>query len=306
MTTIFRRLGRGLYGQAYLLLALTTLMWAGNSIAGKLAVGEISPMAMTCLRWVIVCAVLAVAAGGQIRAEWRALLPAWRSILLMGTFGFTGFNALFYAAAHYTTAINISIIQGAIPIVVLVGALIFFGTRILWLQMVGVVATLIGVAITATHGELAMLASLGLNAGDLSMLLASVFYAGYTLALRNRPKVSGLVFFAALAGVACLTSIPLLVAEIVTDRIAWPTGEGLAILAYVAFFPSLLSQLLYMRGVELIGPGRAGLFINLLPIFGALLAVLILGEPLRPYHAAGLALVLGGIWVAERAGKTGC
>jgi drug/metabolite transporter (DMT)-like permease len=80
----------------------------------------------------------------------------------------------------------------------------------------------------------------------------------------------------------------------------WPTAKGLAVLLYVGLFPSLLSQIFFMRGVELIGPGRAGLFVNLVPVFGAMMAVALLGEPFALYHAAGLVLVLGGIALAER------
>jgi drug/metabolite transporter (DMT)-like permease len=132
------------------------------------------------------------------------------------------------------------------------------------------------------------------------MIVACVAYAIYTVALRRRPAVPGLVFFSAMAAVAFLLSLPLLAAEIVAGDVVWPDAQGFAILAYVTLFPSLLSQLFFMRGVELIGPGRAGLFVNLVPVFGAILAVGLLGEPFRPYHALGLALVLGGIWLAER------
>jgi drug/metabolite transporter (DMT)-like permease len=112
--------------------------------------------------------------------------------------------------------------------------------------------------------------------------------------------VSGFVFFAAMAGVAFLLTIPLLAWETAAGAVVWPDARGFAILLYVTLFPSLLSQIFFMRGVELIGPGRAGLFVNLVPVFGALLAVAILGEPFRLYHALALALVLGGIWLAER------
>jgi drug/metabolite transporter (DMT)-like permease len=136
------------------------------------------------------------------------------------------------------------------------------------------------------------------------MLIACLFYAGYTLSLRQRPKVPGLVFFAALAAVAFLISVPLLAAEIMTGHGYWPTGKGWLILVYVAVGPSFLAQLFFMRGVELIGPGRAGVFVNLVPVFASLLAVLILSEPFAWYHAVALALVLGGIALAEK-GKRG-
>ncbi|HEY8384471.1 MAG TPA: DMT family transporter [Microvirga sp.] len=292
----------GLMRRPYGLLTLTALLWGGNAVAGRLAVGEISPMALTCLRWVIVVAILVPVLGRRVLEEGPVLWPRWRSILFMGALGFTGFNALFYAAAHHTSAVNLTIFQGAIPVLVLLGTALFFGTRIRTLQVVGMIVTMLGVAAVATKGDLEVLRTLALNIGDVWMLIACLFYAGYTLGLRNRPAVSGFVFFTAMAVIAFLTSLPLLALEAWRGALQWPTPTGLAVLLYVGLFPSLLSQIFFMRGVELIGPGRAGLFVNLVPVFGALLAVVILGEPFAWYHGAGLVLVLGGIALAERRG----
>lgn len=289
-----------LFGNAYLVLTLTALMWAGNAVAGRLAVGEVSPMALTTLRWVIAASMMGFVARREVRASWPQLKERWASVVWMGTLGFTAFNALFYAAAYHTTAVNIAIIQGAIPVLVLIGALALFGTRIRGLQVVGMGLTLVGVALVATKGHLETLLQLAFNVGDVWMLVACGLYATYTLGLRNRPAVPGLAFFATMAGVAFLTSLPLLAWEILSGTVQWPTAKGWAILLYVGLFPSLLSQIFYMRGVELIGPGRAGIFVNLVPVFGALLAVVILGEPFHLHHAGALALVLGGIWLAER------
>ena len=286
--------------RAYLLLTITALFWAGNAVAGRLAVGEISPMLLVCARWALVAGLLAVAARRQVLSAWPLLRPRWRSIAAMATLGFTAFNALFYVAAYYTQAVNIAIIQGSIPVLVLLGALIAHGTRITGLQMAGMVVTLAGVAVVAVEGDLASLAALQVNLGDLLMLIACLFYAGYTLALRDRPAVPGLAFFAVLAGVAFLTSLPLLAYEIAAGQVVWPSPVGWAILIYVALLPSFLSQVFFIRGVELIGPGRAGLFVNLVPVFGPLLAVGLLGEPFRLFHAVALALVLGGIFLAEQ------
>lgn len=291
---------RWLFGQPYLLLTLTALLWSGNSIAAKLAVGEISPMALTCLRWVIACAVLLVLARRQVVADWPLLAPRWRSILWMGLLGYTGFNALFYTAGHHTSAVNISIIQGSIPIAVLVGAFLIYKTPVGIAQGIGFLLTFVGVGVVALQGDLATLSTLSFNIGDVWMLIASAFYAAYTLGLRQRPKTSGFAFFALLAGVAMLTSLPLLAYEILTGTVQWPTGLGLGILLYVALGPSLLAQLFFMRGVDLIGPGRAGLFANLVPVFEPALSVLILGESFEMYQAGALVLVLGGIWLAER------
>jgi drug/metabolite transporter (DMT)-like permease len=218
----------------------------------------------------------------------------------MGALGFTGFNALFYAAAHHTSAVNLTIFQGSIPVLVLLGTVLLFKAPIRLLQVLGMVVTMGGVVVVAAKGDLEVLRALALNIGDVWMLLACVFYAGYTLGLRNRPLVSGFVFFTAMAVVAFVTSVPLLVYEVAIGAVQWPTAKGWLVLLYVGLMPSLVSQIFFMRGVELIGPARAGLFVNLVPVFGSLLAVVVLGEPFAVYHALGLALVLGGIWLAER------
>ena len=292
-----------LWGNAYLLLTLTTLMWGGNAVAGRLAVDAISPMALTSLRWVVVCAVMPVLLRHQIRAHWPVLKAHWKFIVAMGTVGFTAFNALMYLAAYSTTAINIGILQGSIPVFVLIGAFIAYRTPIGPVQALGVFVTLLGVAVVASRGDIAVLRQFAFAPGDLFMIIACTFYAGYTVAIRSRPQVPGLVFFSALAMVACLVSLPLLAIEVGQGAFTVKTPQGWLILLYVAIGPSILSQLFFMRAVELIGPGRAGVFVNLVPVFAPILAVLILGEQLALYHGVALLLVLGGIFIAERLAK---
>jgi drug/metabolite transporter (DMT)-like permease len=209
-TSLVSNLWHALLRRPYALLVLTTLMWGGNGVAGRLAVGEISPMALTSLRWVMVVLILGPALGREVVAEWPKLAARWPTIVAMAALGFTAFNALFYAAAHHTTAVNITIFQGAIPVLVLLGTILFFRARVRRLQWIGMAVTLVGVACVATKGDPDVLRTLALNIGDVWMLIACVFYAGYTLALPHRPKVPGLVFFTAMAGVAFLTSLPLL------------------------------------------------------------------------------------------------
>lgn len=289
------------YKKAWLLLALTMLMWAGNSVAGRAIAGEMSPMAVVTLRWLAVCVVLAFVLGRDLAANAAILRLHWRRIALMGLFGFTGFNALFYIAAYHTTAVNLTLMQAAIPAFVLAGSALFFRTRVGPVQLAGMGLTLGGVCLVATRGDLAHILALSFNIGDLLILVACLFYAGYTLALRHRPPVPALVFFAAMAGVAFLSSLPLLAAEAVAGQLYWPSLKGWLILAYVSLAPSLLAQVFFIRSVELIGPARAGIFTNLVPVFGAFLAVVILGEEFHLYHAMALGLALGGIALSERA-----
>ncbi|TXN06485.1 DMT family transporter, partial [Methylobacterium sp. WL103] len=287
---------------AYPLLTLTALLWAGNAVAGRWAPGHVSPQAITSLRWGVVCVVLGLLARRRIAADWSGIRGHWRLVLLMGGLGYTAFNSLFYAAGTYTSAINLALFQGSIPVLVILLNYALYRTAVTPGQVVGVLVTLVGATVAATHGDWHVLATLDFNRGDVLVFIACLLYAGYTLALPHRPAISGLTFFAAMALMAFLTSLPLLAVEAAAGRLIWPGAQGWAIVVFVALGPSLAAQLFFMRGVELIGPNRAGLFVNLVPIFGAGLAVLA-GEPFGINEALALALVLGGIFCAERLGR---
>ncbi|WP_420847289.1 DMT family transporter [Methylobacterium organophilum] len=289
--------------RAYLLLTFTAFLWGCNAVAGRWAVGQVSPQVLTTLRWAIGFAVLALFAGRRAVSERQALARRWRYVLAMGAVGYTAFASLFYLAGNYTSAVNVALFQGAIPVLVLVMNFLARGVPVGLGQSLGVCVTLAGAAVAATHGDWNVLRTLSFNQGDLIMLVACLFYAGYTVALAARPKVDGVAFFTAMAAAAFLTSLPPLAAEWALGRLIWPTPWGWAIVAFVAVGPTLVAQLFFMRGVELIGPNRAGLFVNLVPVFGALLAVLVAREPFGPGEALALALVLGGILIAERTGR---
>ncbi len=281
-------------------MIFTTLFWGGNVVAGRLAVGEVSPMAVVFLRWLIAFALLGIMAWRPIRNEYRQMLPHWPLVICMGIFGYTGFNALFYSAAHHTTAANIAIIQGATPIVVLLLGFAAFRNRLSPLQFFGAVLTMIGVFVCATRGDLSVLTTLSFNRGDLWMLIASIMYALYTLLLRRRPDCSPLTFFAAMAAGATISAVPLILYEAQQGALLWPSLKGWLVIAYIAIFPSLLCQIAYIRGVELMGPNRASVFYNLVPIFGVLLGALLLREIPAMSDIAALAFVIGGILIAEK------
>jgi drug/metabolite transporter (DMT)-like permease len=291
---------RSAWANPILLLVLTTLIWAGHSIVGRLSVGQIGPMTLTCLRWALALVPILIAARPALRRDWPVLRANWRYVAVMGALGYTAFNALFYLAAHRTSALNLSIIQGAIPALVLLGARGFLGVRFTSLQALGAGITMLGVVAIAAQGDPAKLMALAFNSGDVMMVVAVVLYAGYTVGLRERPRLSGLTMLAGMAIAAFLTSLPLMLWEIAAGGFIWPTAAGLSTLVYVALGPAFSSQLFYMRGVELIGPGPAGVFINLVPVFGAIMAVLLLGEPFAAYHVVALLLVVGGIAIAQR------
>ena len=289
--------------RAYLLLIITTWCWGLNAIISRLAVGEISPMQLVTFRWLGVVLILLIIARDNIVRDWPILRRHLLFLCLMGTCGFTAFNALFYVAGHHTSAINIGILQGSIPIFVLLGSLLVLRQPISILQGTGVAVTLLGVAIVASAGDLRQLLATSVNRGDLLMLTACFFYAAYSVGLSRRPNVSALGFFAIIASVAWLASLPLIAIETYQQGWSAPTATGWILALLVTLLPSLIAQLFFIQGVSLIGPGRAGVFVNLVPVFASIMAVIFLQEAFQLYHALALSLVLGGIWLCET-GKT--
>lgn len=286
--------------RAYLFITVATLCWGLNANFSRLAVGEVSPMQVVTFRWLGVVLLMMVFARSDIVRDWPVLRRHLPLLAIMGGFGFTAFNALFYVAGHYTTAINIGILQGAVPVFVLLGAFTVLRQQITWLQAVGVTITLIGVIIVATRGQPGDLAAFAINRGDLFMLIACFLYAAYSLALSRCPKVSPLGLFSIMSMVAWLISLPLLGVEVYLQGWQMPTARGWVLVLLITLLPSLLAQLFYMLGVKIIGPSRAGAFYNLVPVFAAIFAIVILGEVFEFYHALSLALVLGGIWISEK------
>jgi len=268
-------------------------------VLGRWAVGEISPLLLVSARWLGVVLLLALFARSHVRRDWPVLRRHLGFIALLGAIGFALFNSLFYIAAHSTTAVNIGIIQGSIPVFVLLGAFLAYRTPVTLLQIAGVAVTMFGVVLVAASGDLARLMALQVNPGDLLMLVACVLYSAYAVALRRRPPVSALGLFTVMAGAAFLLSLPLVAIEAMLGTLQWPTPTGWIVIGLATLFPSFLAQIFFIEGVALIGPGRAGIFVNLVPVFASIMAVVFLSEPFELFHALALVLVLGGIGLAE-------
>lgn len=287
----------------YLLLTITALVWGGNAVAGKLAVDHVSPFLLTLLRWTVACAVLLPFAYPHLKKDLPVIRRHFWFLFALGVTGFAVFNNLMYLALNHTSAINVAIEQASMPLIVFALNYILFRTRVTLFQVAGFLITLVGVAVTATRGNLFSLGEQGLNFGDMLMISAIMVYGTYSVFLKNKPDIHLLSFLSVLGFSAFIGTIPFAVYESVTDTMIWPDAQGWGVVLYAALFPSLVSQLFWVMGLQQIGSNRGGLFINLVPIFGALLAVLILGEQFQTYHAIGLVLVLGGITIAQKSAR---
>jgi len=294
-----KKISDWLVNQPYLLLTLTSMLWGGNAIAGKLAAGHISPALLTSLRWLFALAIVLPFALPHLKRELPRLRPHLPFLFALGAIGFALFNNIFYLALNYTSAINVGIVQAGMPLVVFALNFAIFRLRTNALQLFGFALTLIGVVITITGGNPLGIFNQTINFGDLIMVVAVIAYGGYTVALRSKPEIHWLNFIAILGFSAFLTSALFSFYEWYAGQIILPDWRAMGIVAYVAIFPSIIAQLFWMRGLELIGSNRGGVFINLVPIFGAIFAVLLLSEQFQLYHGLSLVLVVGGVILAQ-------
>ncbi|MDP4593998.1 MAG: DMT family transporter [Beijerinckiaceae bacterium] len=283
----------------WLLLGATVVIWGGNTPVIRLAVGEISPMAIVSLRWLIVGAIIMMFLPKSFGEDWKKMRRR-PFLLTFMVLVMTASNALVFSAAKYTSGINLSILQGAAPVVVLIGARLFYGMRIGFVRGIGVVLSITGILFLATRGDLSAIFQLSFNIGDIFMLSAVSLYGGYILVLRLRPAISNYSLFCMIAIGSFFFSLPLIGMEYAQGATIWPSFKGFLALLYVAFLTSMLGHIMFMRAVDLLGAGRASQFQNLTPVIGALLSVLFLGEVFAQYHTIALAFVIGGILIAER------
>ena len=259
-------------------------------------------MAMTFYRWFFALLILAPFAWPHLRREWRIVRRHRGALLLLGIVGVGTHNALTYLGLNYTTAINGVILNSFIPVMIIALSRIFLRQSMSRVQLVGVCVSLGGVLAILSGGSLERLASLTLNRGDLLIILAMLLWSVYTIGLRWRPAgLHMLTFLFVIACVGDAAVLPLYLSEMALGARMAFSWLNLAALLFVATFSSVLAYIFWNRGVEQVGANVAGLFVHLMPVFGTILAWLLLGERLLPFHVVGIALILTGIYVTSRA-----
>lgn len=280
---------------AYLLMVLPPLFWAGNATLARFIADQISPITLSFWRWGIALSVLIPFTWPHVRKDWPEIKKGWKNIILLGLLGIASFNTLLYTAAHTTTAINISLTQSIMPAIIVLISFILFGDRITLRQGVAIALCAIGASYIIIRGDIHRLADLEFVIGDLLMLLAIILYAIYTVLLRKRPNIHPLSFLTATFTVGVVSLLPPYLWEMQSAPPLVLSQSVILSLIYVAFFPSILAYLCWNRGTYEIGANRAGLYINLLPLFTALLAVFFLEERFQTYHIAGIFLIFSGL-----------
>jgi drug/metabolite transporter (DMT)-like permease len=294
------RTGGWLLDQPYLLLSLTSLFWAGNTVLGRFIVGHVPPITLAFIRWGGAFVVLLPFAARHLVRDWPIIRRHTGLMALLALTGISAYNTMAYYGLQYTTAINGLLLQSIIPLFVALWAFVLFADRLTLRQAGGICVSLTGVLVIISHGSLDTLLAIGFNRGDILFVVASLIYAFYATMLRKRPAMHPLSFLGVVVGWGALLLLPAVAVEIASGRTVVLDGLSIASFAYVCIFPSLLGYLFLNRGIELIGANRAAPFIHLVPVFGSVLAILLLGERFELFHAIGYALVFAGITVATK------
>ena len=290
------------HASPYLLLTLTAFFWSFNWVVGRAMVGQVSPLTLTFLRWCVAVAVMMPFAWPLIREHRAQLQRHWKLIVRLGFWG-TGLHNLFaYVGLQYTTATNGVILNSSIPILIILLGWLIYRETITRLQTLGVAISLAGILVIISRGDPAVLASFEMNQGDLIVLFGMVFWAAYTVFLRMKPAgLPGLTMLACCGVVGVTLLFPLMLFELlfVGGRVEF-TPATVAAMLYVGIFPSFVGYVFWNRGVQEVGPNVAGIFVHLMPAFGAILAWLFLDERIYLFHGAGITLILAGIALTAR------
>ena len=290
-----------------LFLVLPPLLWASNAIVGRLAAGAIPPITLNFLRWVVAILVLLPFVWRRLRQDWPLARRAWVVLAATGFLSTTTYNALQYFALTTSSPINVALITASGPIFTLLMGWLFFQATISRAATLGAVVSLVGVAWVLLRGELLNATRIDFVSGDLFMLLAIALWSLYTWLLRGRPaEMSGYSVLTMQMAWGLLFAVPMVLAEWFLggySAIAW-SPKIYSMILFVALGPALLAYLCYQQAVLRTGSQLPMFFLNLTPVFAALMAVVLLGEFPELYHVVGLVLIVAGIVLANSTKKS--
>jgi EamA-like transporter family. len=283
------------------LLVLPPLFWAGNALVGRAVIDLIAPLELAFWRWLLALALLLPFTLRDVIAHRRVLLARWKVVLSMGLFSVAAYNTLLYMAVQTTTAINATLVGAVMPLMILALGAAWLREPIRPAQALGIAVSVCGVLAVVTRGEPSRLLDLAFTPGDGLMLLASLSWAIYSVMLRRYPlAVPGSALLAVLMLVGLVAIAPLYAWQRLHAPVMAVGPEVCGAIVYTALFASLLAYYFWNRGVAAVGAAAAGQYAYLIPLFTALLAVPLLGEAFRWYHASGGVLIFAGLGLATR------
>ncbi|WP_115717108.1 DMT family transporter [Gallaecimonas mangrovi] len=282
--------------RVYVFLVLANLFWAGNYVFGKYVVAEMTPVQMTFVRWVLAIILLFPLAHFLEKPRWREVWRAWKVLLLLSFLGILGYNILLYEALRFTTPLNASLVNAINPALLALAAAALLGEKLSRINVLGLFISLAGVLLVLTRGRLLQLFSISYNVGDVLMLAAIVVWTFYTLIGRRLQGIPPIAATAVSASLGMVVLLPFFLHSHFAFHLSTQATVGIL---YIALFPSVCSFALWNSAIRDVGAGRAGIFLNLLAVFTALLSLLV-GQSINGPQLLGGALVIGGVYLTNR------
>lgn len=286
-------------------------MWAGNAVVGRLAADWIPPLTLNWFRWVLVLVLLLPVAGWVLRRG-SPLWRDWRRYSLLGLLSVSSYSMLLYTALHTSTPLNVTLVASSVPFWMLLVGRLFFQAPIRGMAVGGASLSLLGVLVVLTQGQFERLLQLQLVPGDALMLVAALVWAFYSWLLNQRtedPLIrndwAAFLMAQVVMGLVWATVFTagewawLGVTQQASHAIDWSVPL-VAVLVFVAVGPSIVAYRCWGAGVHAAGPSTAGFFINLTPLFAALLSLVFLGDWPQLFHVAAFVLIVGGIVLSAR------
>ena len=293
-----------LSNQGYLLIVITAAAWSGNAIVGRGVVDIVPPVGLAFWRWVAAFPIFLIIAWPYLRKDLPLLVQHWKMVILLALLSISIYNTFIYQGLTTTTAINSFLINTSRPVIIVLLSFLIFRERITSLMSAGLVLALVGTGVIITQGDIYILQTLQFNIGDIWIFVATIAWALYTVVYPKRPKVHQASLLAVSVFVGLIIIAPFYVWETITVGPVPLRAETLWGVAYLSVISSVVAYMTYNRAVEVLGANKAGLTSYLLPVFGSILAILILNEVFQLFHGIGFVLILAGVLVAAKA-KTG-
>ena len=287
---------------AYTLLVFAAFCWSGNFIVGKYAyLFEVPPLTLNFLRWVSVWLILIPFTYKEIYKNLNYIKKNWIVISFMGIITISTFNSVVYLALTYTQVINAVLVLAAIPAVTIIISSLMKVDKTNIFQLIGLFLSIIGIGTIISNADLNKIFSLNFNKGDLWMLVCVLSWSLYsTLLKKHKFKFSQFTLIQLMVTVGIIFLIPQFFYEKSIGLDVNLNKAFFVILFYVVIFPALAAYYCWQKGVEIVGPNRATMFIQLMPLLSALLAIIIFQEKLELYHFLGASFILSGIYLSNR------
>jgi drug/metabolite transporter (DMT)-like permease len=288
--------------KAYIMLTLCSLFWSGNFIVGKFAtLYEVPPLTLNFFRWLIVWIIIIPFTFKNIIKNFKTIKKNFYSIFIMSITSISVFNSIVYYSLNYTQVLNGALMISTIPVLIIFISFVFKTEKINFNQVLGVILSMAGVITIVTRLDFFRLINLDLNKGDIGLLIAMLSWAIYSTMLRTyKMPLKSLTFISVIVSIGLIFLLPQFLFEYKNHQVIQLNLPVILITSYVVIFAGLGAYIFWNKGVSIIGPNKAGIFLHLMPVFSSFMAIFILNEKIMSFHIVGAVIIVAGIFLSSK------